>query len=163
MKNPQSTTAYSLLSNTVHLPIFSDGLKYHSTGQLSSVSYSLTLEASSKIEWYFPCMCKNPRRQTGFLDHRKANPWIHSKCIWDNFLSFIELRPRHYRLTGLCLPKRLLTLRWKVRVNRLECGRGGEEENFCGSWFQNTNNQTSRETSLEKSLLGKTEFLMNQT
>lgn len=64
MKNPQSTTAYSLLSNTVHLPIFSDGLKYHSTGQLSSVSYSLTLEASSKIEWYFPCMCKKPKRQT---------------------------------------------------------------------------------------------------
>lgn len=74
MKNPQSTTAYSLLPNTVHLSIFRVSLKYHSTGQLSCVSYSLTLEASSTLEWYFPCMCKTPKRQTGFLGHRKANP-----------------------------------------------------------------------------------------
>lgn len=35
---------------------------------------SLTLEASSTLEWYFPCMCKTPRKRAGFLYHRQANP-----------------------------------------------------------------------------------------
>lgn len=43
----------------------------------------------------------------------------------------------HYRLTGLCLPKRLFTLRWKVRVNRLECGdRAGKTRTSTDPGFK---------------------------
>lgn len=72
-----------------HCPsIFRISLKYHSTGQLPCVFCSLTLEASSTLEWYLPRTYQTPERQRGSLYFRKTNPWIHGKCTWDDFPSF---------------------------------------------------------------------------
>lgn len=82
-----------MLLDTVRLTIFRKSLKCHSIGQLSCVSYSLTLEASSMLELYFPCMFKTPKIQTSFLYHRKPMHESTANAYKTISFPFIELRP----------------------------------------------------------------------
>lgn len=83
----------------------------HTAGNLLCIPYCLTQEESSSPEWYFSCMCKTPKRQSGFLHHRKKlsmNP--STSPVGTSPFPSLSRGQGCYRLTGLCLPKRLLTL-----------------------------------------------------
>lgn len=54
----------------------------HTAGNLVCIPYCLTQEESSSPEWYFSCMCKTPKRQSGFLHHRKNYPWTPVQALW---------------------------------------------------------------------------------
>lgn len=147
---------YSLLPLFIY---FQSGLKYQSTGQLSCIFYSLTLEVSSTLE----CMCKTPKRRTEQPSSITEKPTHESTANANGTISFLSFsRGRwHYRLTGLCLPKRLFTLRWKVRVNRLECGdKGGKMRTSTNPDFKIQIPNTQRNIPGGKSQKNR-EFLMN--
>lgn len=96
--------------------------------------------------------CARPQKDNqAFSTTEKNYPWTPVKALWASPFPSLSRGQCCYRLTGLCLPKRLLTL--GGRANRLECRGAGERRSALQTLIQNTYNQACGETLLTKTLL----------